>query len=608
MTAPLYLHFQLTERCNLACPGCYLPERTGPGAAPDAIEKTVFAPLAAAGVRFVTLTGGEPLLHPRWREICAAAARHFESVQLVCNGTLLDVAAYEALAAAGIKAIKVSLDGPVPAIHDTLRGMPGCFERITANLRAIAALPPERRGGIDLGCICTVYPQNVGFLRETADFVASLGLDSMLFQPFHPFGCLYPPPAKPEPSVAADQAFLTVLDGQLERLRALRRTRPAFLDNRLGMLDRFPEFYTDPAGPDQTCGADRFVFVNSGFEVRGCLFCQPLGSLREKSLTALRQGDAWRGFDAFRSRCRRCLMGCQFVDKAQELVEAGFARLDVEDYAGARPLFEASLALECSVSAMHGAGLARLHLGEGQEVRRLLEAALALQPKNPVVRADLGWVLLAQNEPDAAREAFDASLVMGYTAPAGHGAGLARLRLGDAAGARPFLEEARRHRPNHLFILMDLGSTLLELGQWDALTAVCEHLCTIAPDSGIPYRLRGLAARRRGDLQAALPDLRIGMEAGGPNDPWPAFDYGLVCLEAGQPVEAVRTIRLAIARDPNFPWFRYRLAQALTALGRRSEARQACREAIRLDAAPEAFHQLLAELDADGEKSSPPLR
>lgn len=597
MTAPRYLHFQLTERCNLACPGCYLPERAGRGADPADIEDTVFAPLAREGVRLATLTGGEPLLHPRWREVCAAAVRHFENVQLVCNGMLLDLPAYEALAQAGVHAVKVSLDGPGPAVHDALRGQAGCFERVAANLRAIAGLPPGLRGGVNLGVICTVSPRNVGLLGETAALAQDMGLDSLLFQPYHPFGMLYPPEGPPHGPVNTDKAYLETLTAQVEELKALRRARPGFLDNSLHMLERFLEFHTAPLGPEQVCGADRFVFVNSAFEARGCLFCKPLGSLRGQTLPALLASGPWQGFYAFRRSCRRCLMGCQFVDPAQDLAEEGFARLDAKDLDGARERFDASLALEYSVGAAHGAGAARLQEERPHEARRLLEEALAHQPRNPLIMADLGWAHLKLDEMDAARARFDASLALSYTPVAGHGAGLARFRQGDAAGALPFLEEALAHRPDNTFILQDLGFVLIRLERWDALEGVCARLFTVAPGNATPYRLRGLAARRKGELEAALPDLRAAMEACEPHDPWPVFEYGLTCLETGRFEEAARAIALAVQRDPAFPWFRYRLAMALTGLGMRAEALEACREALRLDPGPEAFHALLHSLE-----------
>lgn len=596
MTAPRYLHFQLTERCNLACPGCYLEQRTGQGAAPEAIEAYVFAPVAAAGARYVTLTGGEPLLHPQWLEICTAAARHFTSVQLVCNGTLLTTETYKALVGAGVSEIKVSLDGPEASIHDTLRGVPGCFDTVLANLRAIMALPDAVRNGIELGCICTVYPHNVDRLRETAALVESLGLDSMLFQPFHPHGLLYPPPAEPDKPATTEPDFLPRLAVEVDKLRELRRAKPGFCDNSLAMLDRFEAFYTDPQGPQQVCGADRFMFVNSRFEVRGCLFCRPLASLRETSPESLRTSAVWHGFDAFRRTCRRCLMGCQFVDAAQDLAEEGFGKLAAGDVEGAKVAFDASLAREYSVAAGSGAGAVRLRGQDLEASRRFLEAAQAQKPKNRFILADLGWNHVLAKNMAAARAAFDASLALGATFAAVHGAGLVRYHQGEMAAARSFLEQAQALQPEHFFVLHDLGWVLLRLEDWPALDEVAARLLVLAPENGTPLRLRGLAARRRGDYPAALAALAQARDKAEPDDPWPAFDYGLASLEAGEAEQARQAITEAIDRDPLVPWFHFRLAQALARLGETEAALAACREAIRLDAGPDVFHQLREEL------------
>lgn len=597
LTTAQFLHLQLTERCNLACPGCYLPERAGKGVSAGEIEQRVFAPLAAAGVRYATLTGGEPLLHPQWLEICTAAVRHFEDVQLVSNGMLLDVARYEALREAGLRAIKVSLDGPTASVHDVLRGKAGCFEQVTANLRGILALPEERRGEVNLGCICTVHRENVRLLGEIAAFAEDLGLDSILFQPFHPFGMLYPKADGPVPRPAADDAFLAMLEAQVENLRGLRRARPGFLDNSMQMLEKFNEFYTSSSGPSQVCGADRFVFVNSALQVRGCLFCEPLGELGEGGLPAFRQGTAWRDFDLFRRGCARCLMGCQYVDKAKCLAEKGFEFLAAENQERARDAFDASLALEYTPAAGHGAGLARLRLGEVAGARPLLEAALEHRPKDRFILGDLGDALLRQgawDELEGIAKRLDA--IPFGRAVAVHLRGLACLRRGDDATAEVLLREALAFRPDDHFILGDLGDVLLRQGAWDELMAIADRLVEIPEGRVKGGQFRGFNARRLGDYETAMVLLRAFMETEPEEAPWPRFEYGLTCLLGGHFEEAERYIRMAVERDEGFPWFRYRLALALRGLGRVDEAVHFCREALRLDAGPQVFHQLLSEL------------
>ncbi|WP_321493274.1 radical SAM protein [uncultured Desulfobacter sp.] len=532
MTSPRYLHFQITERCNLNCPGCYLPVRDGSQwTSCREIEERVFKPLAAEGVRYVTLTGGEPLLHPDCVAICETACCYFNNVQLVCNGTLLDIPTYKALRRAGIMEIKVSLDGLTPDVHDLLRGREGTFEKVIGNLKAIMDLPQKDRGEINLGCICTINLENVAILKDIATFVKELGMDSMLFQPFHPYGTLYPPGKKAvETHPHARENFLAVLDKQVNALKVFRNNYPGFLDNTLTMLDKFTSFYTDPDGPEQVCGADRYVFINSKFDVRGCLFSNPLESLKDQTITKFRKKDAWKKFDSFRLKCRRCLMGCQFVDKSKDYVEEGFTMLEAE-------------------------------------------------------------------KPALARELFDTALELEHSAEAAHGAGLARFRMGEIDSAGVLLEDALEHRPRNLFILGDFGAVLLQQGQWIRLADIARRIFTISPEHTLGYRFSGLIARHKGELDEAVRLLQRAMETDPTNDKWRLFEYGLVCLEAKLYTTAEKYIRMATEKDPEFPWYHYRLAMALQGLDRKNEAIDACKEAIRLDPNQEPFQKFLSELN-----------
>jgi len=84
-----------------------------------------------ADLRFVVLTGGEPLLHPRLAEMAAAATGAGVQTSLVTNGWLLP-AKLEALAKAGVGRVIISIDSPDAEAHEANRGLKGVFERIRA--------------------------------------------------------------------------------------------------------------------------------------------------------------------------------------------------------------------------------------------------------------------------------------------------------------------------------------------------------------------------------------------------------------------------------------------------------------------------------------------
>ena len=211
-----------------------------------------------------------------------------------------------------------------------------------------------------------------------------------------------------------------------------------------------------------------------------------------------------------------------------------------------------------------------------------------------------GFSLLNADHPDlnAARIAFEKSLSYEYSVAAAHGAGLVRSRLGELKEGRLFLEKALSHLPRNCFILSDLGWILLQQDAWEDMESVVKRLESIQGGKCMAYRLKGLAARKRGELNNAMKWLRMAMEANPDSkEPWPPFEYGLACFEANCLKDAEYFIRIAVERMPLFPWFHYRLAQTLHGLGRTDRAIESCREAIRLDAGHEVFHEFLNKLN-----------
>ena len=101
---PLNATLEITLRCNLRCVHCYNFDREAPRVSP-APELTfpeicrLLDDLRPLGTLFLSLTGGEAMVHPRfWDILDEAAARSF-AVALLSNGTLLTESACDRLAA-----------------------------------------------------------------------------------------------------------------------------------------------------------------------------------------------------------------------------------------------------------------------------------------------------------------------------------------------------------------------------------------------------------------------------------------------------------------------------------------------------------------------------
>ncbi len=110
-----YLRISITEHCNLRCVYCTPQDssnskQTSNHLTPDEFVM-VSSVLAKNGLKYIRLTGGEPLVHPNIIEIVEklAALPNIEEVSLTTNAMLLEKLA-EPLAKAGLKRVNISLD------------------------------------------------------------------------------------------------------------------------------------------------------------------------------------------------------------------------------------------------------------------------------------------------------------------------------------------------------------------------------------------------------------------------------------------------------------------------------------------------------------------
>lgn len=111
---PLIAHLVVTRRCNLACGYCTEYDAFSPPV-PTAALAARIDHLATLGTIFVTLTGGETLLHPDVVALVAHVRARGMIPVMNSNAFLMTRALIDGLNAAGLYALQVSVDGVVPS-------------------------------------------------------------------------------------------------------------------------------------------------------------------------------------------------------------------------------------------------------------------------------------------------------------------------------------------------------------------------------------------------------------------------------------------------------------------------------------------------------------
>ncbi len=147
-----YLELQITNRCNLQCKHCYIDDE-------DAAELPLSDILAVLkefeemqGLR-VMITGGEPLLYSRFKELNERLSGFRIRKVLFSNGLRLG---RETLKELNVQEIQISIDG-LERAHDLIRGK-GTFKR------AIESLRLAREHGFDVSVATVIHSENLNDL------------------------------------------------------------------------------------------------------------------------------------------------------------------------------------------------------------------------------------------------------------------------------------------------------------------------------------------------------------------------------------------------------------------------------------------------------------
>ncbi len=156
---PLYATFELTPLCNLRCGMCYVrlnpadAEREG-GLRSAAYWLEVGRQARDMGLFFVTLTGGEPLLHPEFQEIYTGLRRLGLLVSVYTNACLIDEDIAAFFREDPPHSIKISIYGASDETYARLCGVPDGFSRATRGMECL------REAGVPFYCTTTVVREN----------------------------------------------------------------------------------------------------------------------------------------------------------------------------------------------------------------------------------------------------------------------------------------------------------------------------------------------------------------------------------------------------------------------------------------------------------------
>jgi radical SAM protein with 4Fe4S-binding SPASM domain len=202
---------QITERCNLHCAHCFVSSGDyGEHMRFEDIVERVLPRLRRARVERLTLTGGEPFVHPALMEICAVIADMGVPLGICTNATQATDEQIASLKQLGNIHINVSFDGFRPESHGKFRGNQSSFATTLATTRKFA------EAGLLQGLLST--PNALTEVDEFAalcEFAVEVEAEYLLMNPLSSFGR----GVKSQSRLAADGDKMRAIQAVTERFR-----------------------------------------------------------------------------------------------------------------------------------------------------------------------------------------------------------------------------------------------------------------------------------------------------------------------------------------------------------------------------------------------------
>jgi MoaA/NifB/PqqE/SkfB family radical SAM enzyme len=207
---PILVHLVVTRRCNLACVYCNEYDSVSAPVPTERLTQRIDL-LAKLGTSIVSLTGGEPLLHPDLVALVRYIDRSGIFSELLTNGFLLSKNRIEALNHAGLKRLQISVDNLKPNAIST--------KSMRVLQRKLTHLAEHAQFQVNINSVLGSGVSNPGDVVSIAQHARSLGFTTTIGVIHDGKGQLAPLNRAERDAYAAVAALNSPLMGYLTRFK-----------------------------------------------------------------------------------------------------------------------------------------------------------------------------------------------------------------------------------------------------------------------------------------------------------------------------------------------------------------------------------------------------
>jgi MoaA/NifB/PqqE/SkfB family radical SAM enzyme len=307
--SPTYVQIEPVGQCNLRCQMCPIQFRQdGPPYGPPAFMKfEIFTCIIdeLPDLQELHLQGlGEPMMHPRFADMVAYAARRGVRVSTNSNLTLLNPQRAERCVTSGLDCVHVSIDGATAATYESIR-VRSRLEKVLRNVELLREA--RRRFGSDRPhqrLVMVVMRKNLHELPDLVEMAHRLEMESMFVQHLcHDYGeSSLPAHYRPMRDFVQAETLLEEEPGRVEHYFKLARARAKELSVDL-RLPRTRKRLHAPGttGPQRCDWPWHGPYISyQGLAMPCCMIATPdrmnFGSVAQHGVLAVWNGEGYEGF------------------------------------------------------------------------------------------------------------------------------------------------------------------------------------------------------------------------------------------------------------------------------------------------------------------------
>ncbi|MHC4487650.1 MAG: radical SAM protein, partial [Planctomycetota bacterium] len=320
--SPSFLILYVTAACNMNCAHCFnwqsVQRDKQEADLPIEIAEALFANLK---LKSVSLTGGEPFIRRDLVDLCGMYARSTpeqKDLYIPTNGyqtddivkKVHDICRFNALC----PTIGISLDG-LQKTHDRIRQRPQAFNKAINTLDGLMAVKKDYPQLIILVNTCVnaenaeEFPELARFLIERVPSLDYHEVDIIRGDPRSSW--LRPPDKKQFKNLITNVKQIKKIYLSKNKTRLSRFQRESAIAVQTLSLNYQYQILFNNRYMMSCPILDKYITVFNNGDVAFCELTQPIGNLKEKSITAILDSPAAKqtAQDILKSKCR-CYHGC----------------------------------------------------------------------------------------------------------------------------------------------------------------------------------------------------------------------------------------------------------------------------------------------------------